>query len=75
MFDLSARVAEHPIGDKPYIRHLQTAEIFNECEDARRAEAATLAAVNAAIIEHDKAVKRKEAAIAKAKLMESMESE
>ncbi len=70
--NLSAHIASQPIADKPFIRHLQTADIFNECEDARRAEAAALAAVNAAIIEHDKAVKRKEAAIAKAKLMESM---
>ena len=75
MFQLSDHVAAQPIADKPYLRHLRTADIFNECEDARRAEAAALAAVNAAMIEHDKAVKRKEAAIAKAKLMESMEGE
>lgn len=73
--NLSAHVANQPIADKPFIRHLQTADIFNECQDARRAEAAALAAVTAAMIEHDKAVKRKEAAIAKAKIFESMEGE
>ena len=74
MFQLTNHVANQPIADKPFIRHLQTADVFNECQDARRAEAAALAAVNAAMIEHAEAVKRKEAAIAKAKLMESMES-
>ena len=74
MFQLDSHIANQPIADKPFIRHLQTADIFNECQEARIAEAAALAAVNAAIIEHDKAVKRKEAAIAKAKLMEGLES-
>jgi hypothetical protein len=73
MFNLSAKIETHPMNDKPYIRHLQTADLFNECEETRRKEAEAFAAVQAAIIAHADAVKRKEAAIAKAKLLESME--
>ena len=73
MFQLTNHIANQPIADKPYIRHLRTADVFNECEDARQAEAIAFAAVTAAMIEHAEAVKRRDAAIAKAKLMESME--
>ena len=73
MISLQDRIMGHPISDPAYMAHLRTADVFNECQEARIAEAAALAAVNTAIIEHDKAVKRKEAAVAKAKLMESME--
>ena len=67
MFDLARRVSQHPINDPAYLRHLRSADVFNELTEARDAEAATMAAVTAAMIEHA------EAAIAKAKLFESME--
>lgn len=59
MFDLSAQIASKPIMDEPYRRHLRTADVFNEVqearENARKAEAAL------------------EAAIAKAAIMQSLE--
>ncbi len=73
MFNLSAQIEKHPINDKPYIRHLQTADVFNEVTETRMKEAAAFAAVQAAIIQHAEALKLKEAALAKAELFESME--
>lgn len=72
MFNLNAHVAEHPIGDKPYVRQLQTADVFNELEEARRAARESQFAVEQAERIRAKAQTRYEAAKAKAKLMESM---
>lgn len=73
MFNLSTHVANKPIMDDAYLRHLRTADVFNALTEARLKEAETLAAVNAAIIAHDEALKRREAEEAKAKLIASME--
>lgn len=72
-FDLRAHVAAKPIMDGPYLRHLRTADVFNEVHEATREEAELHAAVTAAIIAHTEAVKRKEAAKAKAALVEHLE--
>lgn len=73
MFNLRSHIASKPIADAPFIRHLRTADVFNELDEARAEEAKLYAAVTAAIIAHSEAVKRKEAAKAKAELMASME--
>ena len=73
MFNLSARIAEHPINDGPYLRHLRSADIFNEVQDARFAAFKALAEVNAAMLAHEEALTRYEAAQAKAEIFESME--
>lgn len=73
MFNLRGHIASKPIADAPFIRHLRTADVFNELDEARAEEAKLYAAVTAAIIAHSDAVKRKEAAKAKAELMAAME--
>ena len=73
MFNLSARVAQHPINDGPYLRHLRTADVFNEVQEARLDAFKALAAVNAAMKAHEDAMTRYEAAQAKAEIFESME--
>jgi hypothetical protein len=73
VFNLRGHIASKPIADAPFIRHLRTADVFNELDQARAEEAKLYAAVTAAIIAHSEAVKRKEAAKAKAEIMASME--
>lgn len=73
MFSLTSHVANKPIMDDAYLRHLRTADVFNALTEARQKEAETLAAVSAAMIAHDAALKHREAEEAKAKLMASME--
>jgi hypothetical protein len=73
MFNLTAKIANQPIMDAPYLRHLRTADVFNEFHEARAEEAKLYAAVTAAIIAHSEAVKRKEAAKAKAEIMAHLE--
>ena len=73
MFNLSANIAAKPIMDDAFKRHLRTDPAFQAVNEARRKEAELLAAVNAAIIAHEEARKRREAEEAKAKLMASME--
>lgn len=73
MFNLSAQIASKPIMDEPYKRHLRTADVFNEVQDAREAAFDALIEADKAMGRHDAAVKRYEAAKAKAALMESME--
>ena len=75
MFNLSASIAQKPIADAPYLRHLRTADVFNEVTETRQKEAETFAAVQAAIIAHAEAVKLRDAAIAKAELMASLEDQ
>jgi hypothetical protein len=74
MFNLRGHIASKPIADAPFIRHLRTADVFNELSEARAEEAKLYAAVTAAIIAHSEAVKRKEAAQAKAEIMAHLES-
>lgn len=59
--------------DEPFKRHLRADPIFQRVTEARRLEAETLAAVNAAIIQHNEARKELEAAQAEAAIFESME--
>jgi len=73
MFNLSARVAQHPINDGPYLRHLRTADVFNEVQEARLDAFKALAEVDAAMRAHEDAMTRYEAAQAKAEIFESME--
>ena len=73
MFNLRGHIASKPIADVPFIRHLRTADVFNELDEARAEEAKLYAAVTAAIIAHSEAVKRKEAAQAKAEIMAHLE--
>jgi hypothetical protein len=73
MFNLRSHIASKPIADAPFIRHLRTADVFNEFHEATQAEKELRVAVEAAIIAHSEAVKRKEAAKAKAELMTAME--
>lgn len=74
MFNLSARVAQHPINDEPYMRHLRTADVFNEVQAARLAAFEALAEVETAMKAHEAAMTRYEAAQAKAEIFESMEN-
>ena len=73
MFNLSSHVASKPIMDAPFKRHLRTDPIFQRVTEARREEAETLAAVNAAIIKHTEAREELEAAEAEAALMAHLE--
>ena len=73
MFQLSNHIARQPIMDEPFKRHLRTDPIFQRVTEARRVEAETLAAVNAAIIKHTEARKELEAAEAEAELMAHLE--
>ena len=73
MFNLTAKIANQPIMDGPYLRHLRTADVFNEFHEATQEELELRAAVTAAIIAHSDAVKRKDAAKAKAELMAHLE--
>lgn len=65
-FNLRNHVANKPIMDEPYLRHLRTADVFNELRDAADEHK------TAAWAEH-RAWKRLEAAKAKAALMAAME--
>jgi len=73
MFNLSARVAQHPINDGPYLRHLRGADIFNAVTATREAAEKALADVNAAMLIHEQAVEAHDAELAKAEIFESME--
>ena len=73
MFNLSSHVASKPIMDAPFKRHLRTDPIFQRVTEARRVEAETLAAVNAAIIKHTEARKELEAAEAEAAIVAHLE--
>jgi len=74
MFNLSARVAQHPINDGPYLRHLRTADVFNEVQEARLDAFKALAEVNAAMKAHEDAMTRYEAAQAKAESVAGVEA-
>ena len=73
MFNLSARIEQHPIADEPYLRHLRTADVFNEVQSTRLAAFEALVEVETAMAKHEAAVTAYEAAQAKAKIFESME--
>ena len=73
MFNLSSHVASKPIMDAPFKRHLRTDPIFQRVTEARRVEAETRAAVNAAIIKHTEARKELEAAEAEAAIVAHLE--
>ena len=73
MFNLSSHVASKPIMDAPFKRHLRTDPIFQRVTEARRVEAETLAAVNAAMIKHTEARKELEKAEAEAALIAHLE--
>ncbi len=73
MFNLSARIEQHPIADEPYLRHLRTADVFNEVQATRLAAFEALVEVETAMAKHEAAVTAYEAAQAKADLMQSME--
>ena len=73
MFNLSSHVASKPIMDAPFKRHLRTDPIFQRVTEARRVEAETLAAVNAAIIKHTEARNELEAAEAEAEIVAHLE--
>ena len=72
MFNLSARVAQHPINDGPYLLHLKSADIFNAVLATREAAEKALADVDAAMLIHEQAVEAYEAELAKAEIFESM---
>lgn len=74
MFNLSARVAQHPINDEPYMRHLRTADVFNEVQAARLAAFEALAEVETAMAKHEAAVTAYEAAQAKAESIAGVEA-
>jgi hypothetical protein len=71
MFNLSARVAQHPINDGPYLRHLDGAVIFDEVVAARELFFREQERAARARVAEDAARKRYYAAIAKARLWES----
>ncbi len=71
MFNLTQHVMAHPIGDGPYERHLQAADIFNEVQAAREAYEQAWLNTFAVMKVETAAKKRLQAAIAKAKLYES----
>lgn len=48
LFSLTKLVARHPISDKPYMRHLETSDAFNEVRDARAELDAAIEARDAA---------------------------
>ena len=73
-FSLTDHVASKPIMDGPFERHLRTDPIFQRVSEARRQEAETLAAVNAAILKHTEARKELEAAEAEAAIMAELEA-
>lgn len=70
---LTERIMRHPINDDAYLRHLRTADVFNELQEARkilRAREAWRDHYEEKVSEAKKAV---EALKAKAALMQSME--
>lgn len=71
MFSLTTHIAQHPICDGPYERHLQAADIFNEVQDARAEYEQAWLDTFASMKAETAAKKRLQAAIAKAKLYES----
>lgn len=73
MFNLSARIAGHPINDGPYLRHLRSADVFNALADARETAKKALADVNDAMRAHEEAVDAYEKQLAIAEIFESME--
>lgn len=66
-FDLTTHIANHPINDGPYLRHLQTADSFNAVQEAREK-------VSQAEREYDDALLFLEALTAKLKIIEHLES-
>lgn len=73
MISLQDRIMGHPISDPAYMAHLRTADVFNEVHAARNAFFREQERAVRARIAEENARTRYEAAIAKAKLMESME--
>jgi hypothetical protein len=73
MFNLRGHIASKPIADAPFIRHLRTADVFNEITETRKAERAAMAELEIAMAKHVEAATAYEAARAKAELMQSME--
>jgi len=66
-FELTTHIASHPISDGPYLRHLATADSFNAVQDAREK-------VSQAEREYDDALRFLEAEVAKAKIIEHLET-
>lgn len=73
MLTLEDRIKQHPIADKAYVRHLRTADVFNEVTEARKVLAARRAWLEHYESKVADAEDLLEAALAKAKLMEAME--
>ena len=82
--NLTAHIARHPIADEAYLRHLRTADVFNEVWETRDAlivaeQAACVAQdeIEAIINRHDRIIADKstqyEAALAKAAIMQALE--
>jgi len=57
MFNLSARIAQHPINDEPYLRHLRTAEAFHAVNEARENAYDALKKVDQALADQERAEK------------------
>ena len=74
MFQLAKHIERHPIADDAYLRHLRTSDVFNELTAARKHYDICHEARDAADEDVRQAWKRLEAATAKAKLMEGLES-
>lgn len=73
MFDLTSHIARHPIADEAYLRHLRTADVFNEVQVANIEAVTAFGALMASEARYEAACKRQQAAKAKAKLIQSME--
>ena len=73
MFNLTNHVAQHPIADKAYLRHLRTADVFNEVQEARHELWEADCELQHASRRRDEAWKRNEAAKAKAAIMQALE--
>lgn len=72
-FNLTSHVAQHPIADEAYMRHLRSSDVFNELQSARDHYDICHEARDAADEDVRQAWDRLEAARAKAALMASME--
>lgn len=73
MFNLTQHVSQHPIADDAYMRHLRTADVFDEVHTARKLFFKEQERACRARLAEQSARDRYEAAIAKAKLMQAME--
>lgn len=71
--NLVQHIMRHPVNDPAYLRHLRTADVFNEITETREAERAAMAELEIAMAKHVEAATAYEAARAKAELMQSME--